>query len=154
MFPEKLFHSETKLKVFMNSMHRVTETLFFSAKTPQTWCWHFELIHESAMEIQNIACIQMAAVTNKFLPELFYTKPMRKMWNFVCDGVAHIKYMNQLKNRLNDYCNIKECRSIVRDETLYLTMLSAVTPTQWVFYIISVLPHMHIFTDVSMFGCF
>ena len=44
--------------------------------------------------------------------------------------------------------------SIVRDKTLYLTMLSAVTPTQWGFYIISVLPHIHIFTDVSMFGMF
>ena len=31
----------------------------------------------------------------------------------------------------DDYLNsnIKECRSIVREEALYLTMLSAVTPT-------------------------
>ena len=53
---------------------------------------------------------------------------------------------------------VKECRISVRGETLYLTMLSVVTPTQWVFYIISVLPHyvahIHIFTNVSIFGCF
>ena len=36
----------------------------------------------------------------------------------------------------------------------YLTMLSAITSTQWVFYIISLLPHIHIFTDVSIFGSF
>ena len=28
------------------------------------------------------------------------------------------------------------------------------SPDQWVFYIISVLSHIHIFTDVSIFGCF
>ena len=58
---------------------------------------------------------------------------------------------------MKDPC-IKECRISVRGETLYLTMLSAVTPTQRVFYIISVLPHyaahIHIFTNVSIFGCF
>ena len=57
-------------------------------------------------------------------------------------------------NNIGNVAYRQRVSSIVRDETLYLTMLSAVTPTQWVFYIISVLPHMHIFTDVSMFGCF
>ena len=51
----------------------------------------------------------------------------------------------------------KSVEVTVRDETVYLAMLSAVTPTQWVFYIFSVLLHIHIFTDVSIFlavSCF
>ena len=40
----------------------------------------------------------------------------------------------------------KECCSTVREEALYQTMFSAVTPTLWVFHIILVLPHINVFT--------
>ena len=73
----------------------------------------------------------------------------KKLWvsnRFICPTQWKLKCMG------------KECCISVRGETLYLTMLSAVTPTQLVFYIISVLPHyvahIHIFTNVSIFGCF
>ena len=44
------------------------------------------------------------------------------------------------KSEAKNYSMTKECRSTVRDEALYLTMLSAFTPTLQVFHIISVLP--------------
>ena len=67
--------------------------------------------------------------------------------NTTSEANLQLQMMNLWKKLfLFHYRKTKECRSTVIDETLYLTMLSAVTPTQWVFYIISVLPHIHIFT--------
>ena len=40
----------------------------------------------------------------------------------------------------------KECHSTVREEALYQTMLSVVTPTLRVFHIILVLTHINVFT--------
>ena len=40
------------------------------------------------------------------------------------------------------------------NETVHITMLSAVTPTWRVFHIISVLPHIHVFTFLAIFLAF